>query len=1292
MSLFSKMVGKKSSPTSAKKGVTPAKTAVTPQKNKTTSVKNTLAPVVSEKDNFSKKSPQYSQQLESLKGLHQWFFPGAVPEEMNELLPKILRVLQDYTITEALEQSYPADSLNDYKNYAELEFKTMGETNRLRCQSLLELAEENLRKVIFELIILFHINPENTAPVEVTPKTRHFDEAGRPVVQKYSFDIFPSGCISGIEGITRFLPKESIENKGGLYDVLKFEYPSLMEHFQKKQGPFAIKALTTLGSLGGIGHKQDSDIDAQIVINSSPEYNYRWNDGDFFIAILTKVLCRVQAYFWNSVLSEGERNVIKNQAFQILQKRVGGAVPLEDHKLIPEIFPSSIQHEIFRLSWDRFLVIPQKQQTAIIWKELAETISVFPHISAYLQCFIDFFPFLQQVPKEKVHLRCLPFYKEQIDQNAVVQWLSGFYADAMNPNDRDLLLKYIAKKKNISVDQIPPKLKYAVFLDHLTKSPSRWSILNEFLNYLSERIPFHQSKTSLTKIIPILREMYDPQNRFFNNTRIEAIQEQSKQRFRNQMVVLIEEYEDWEAQKGEAVHEINFYKKTKVVEQYLSMKYPDVEIHLFTNLLRNQRRGKHTPFLVSPEGSMAYYLMLNDLLLNPSVLFCGISPFPFDIPHEFKVLTRVGVCANQNWNMNQLRDGAQEKFSIQQLPDWGQVDISKDVFLEHAIPIFLRESEKVSHRNLPKALLNCWWIEMICGTGEDDHCVPTSLTRLLWNPNQRYFIREGVENEYVIIIRTLESDYPQLQQDPWWIKFTEMLTRTKDSMVQKQMVYCFAQHVRISDIINFNNEAKPIWIDKNEASWRLKCLINFYELFFKDQEERINLMKLAQGRDDVSHKMELLLKQTFLKSMQNVEKRILTFNQKRAMQKLVPYINKATAGKYTPDEIRDFLDPLLKILYQKIVIADESILALPVADLDQIQKIQLQELKKERSKLELVSNNILDFYQSQNFKMEGNTIKKIILGSNIKMGGNAMENFIFKYHFEKNFEKRPFQVPLPISKTLCIPRNKISIEFLDKNQKWLFKSIISKKEARRSGTFLDNEMAMFTDHLIQGLARCVFSGYIGFDSRNMTYFEKPASSSKKPIATNPVTHQDLQFLAAEFNQFFQPIVVSSREFLNDTHYLRDIFMVCHVNRHNILSLVVRDNLDSRFVVDMDISNIEVRMEMKHPGMGEKFPRFLQQLYSTECRQLFLSTLDQLKIPLDHEKPPRVKIWVNTGSFNLSVAPKFYRVYVDGIVNDLWPDDVTSPHFLNPAPLKKSFDVMGKDAIRVYQENQGKATG
>ena len=40
-----------------------------------------------------------------------------------------------------------------------------------------------------------------------------------------------------------------------------------------------------------------------------------------------------------------------------------------------------------------------------------------------------------------------------------------------------------------------------------------------------------------------------------------------------------------------------------------------------------------------------------------------------------------------------------------------------------------------------------------------------------------YFVCEKQQNSVTEAIVTMETEFPQLQRDPWWIKYTEILTR-----------------------------------------------------------------------------------------------------------------------------------------------------------------------------------------------------------------------------------------------------------------------------------------------------------------------------------------------------------------------------------------------------------------------------------------------------------------------------------------------------------------------------------
>lgn len=223
--------------------------------------------------------------------------------------------------------------------------------------------------------------------------------------------------------------------------------------------------------------------------------------------------------------------------------------------------------------------------------------------------------------------------------------------------------------------------------------------------------------------------------------------------------------------------------------------------------------------------------------------------------------------------------------------------------------------------------------------------------------------------------------------------------------------------------------------------------------------------------------------------------------------------------------------------------------------------------------------------------------------------------------------------------------------------------------------------------MVEGLARCVFSGYVGFTTKNLTSFEKPAARFKSPVASTPLTHQDIQDLAFAISDFFQPLRVRPQELLENVHYINDIFMVCSVNRVGVISLVVRDNFGDHFVVNYEIGKIKVKIPTNQLLTNdERFPRFFIQLHSRESRQMFKKAIDQLKIPLDANHKPNFKVWVNFGDFDLTISPKFYRIYANGIAEALWPtESIGTPHQLNARKLEQTLDQMGKNAIQRYQK-------
>ena len=243
--------------------------------------------------------------------------------------------------------------------------------------------------------------------------------------------------------------------------------------------------------------------------------------------------------------------------------------------------------------------------------------------------------------------------------------------------------------------------------------------------------------------------------------------------------------------------------------------------------------------------------------------------------------------------------------------------------------------------------------------------------------------------------------------------------------------------------------------------------------------------------------------------------------------------------------------------------------------------------------------------------------------------------------------------------------------------------MLTKSEAGGGGGGGDTVLPMFEAPLVDGLTRCVSSGYVGFGGKYLSTFEKPAAQALSDVASNPMTGQDLFNLAQEMKNVFPPMHASSQELLENIHYLREVFMVCHVNRFNMISLIVRDNLGEQFVISFNIRSIPVKKVPPKLRIGgdEEFPGFLMRLNSKQCRILLIKYLATLKIPLLSSHRPYLKIWIAPGKFNLPIAQKFQQRYINGIAQALWPEDsIGTREQLLPTPLEKTFDEIGQEVL------------
>ena len=1252
----------------------------------------------------------------------------------------LLQSLSTTKISDSLRGSYHTEQLKSWKEYAQREFNEMGRINRLRLESLMQLSDEEMHRTMFEGLLIFDINPEDSPPLEVYEKTGKYNDDGKPVMRSIAFDVFQKDAIHGIAGIERFLPSHAIKGEAGMDAHLEQEFAGkdLVSHFKQDSGKM-IKALTTIGSLGGIGHKPDSDMDAQVIINTNPEFQFNWNDADFLVAMIANVMESFYDNYFRTSLTSKERTELHNSAIETLKERSSIGLNEDEQGAIDTIFASSFRKELRNLIQVHLQNCPAEDQRNIFQKAVITTLNAFPDCEDLLSPLNNFFSFIK-INAGDLQQKAFPFSLKNFNKDIILKWLVQFYRHTFldDAGARQVLWRY-AISNNMSPDTVPEEKQVDCYLKSLTHNSQLSLLLNEFFEHLSNKVAY-TSRANVTEAIKVLRQHFSTESFKLDEGLEKQIMSKQEVGYSNRMVKLIEIFSDSQAKDVEADIEYPLHLKIQQATAYLTKKYPTTEIYFFTNILRKQRNGHHTPFLVSPEGSMAYSLMLNDFLLNPAAMICGITPMPFDLPKSFKILSSIGVFPEEDWTLKQnlvaeyelkgkavdpesegekeniaaekspILEQETESFVLGKLPNWGEIIIPREMFLGHALPIFLRESEKISHRNLPKALLNCWWLEMIvCIDKEND--LPTSLTRLLWNLEGRNFIKEQRKGPLIDAIIKMEEDYPALQLDPWWLKFTEMLIRFESyeqeeeeepdfelntlSETQKNIVFCFSQHMRISDVINFGDEGRPFFQDEN-ASWRSRALVDFYNIFFSVPEDRRELIRFSEGRDDAGNKVEKMLKKLFLESMTRVEKKLCKIGHTRALTKISNQLARLSENGFEKEKTTEFLSPLLDVVNQRVSIEDRKVLVKlkNKVPLNKIEQMQAKIVYEELQKLKSVQGDIVDYFSQFSVKMEESWVRKTITNAKVKIAGNTLENVIFKFHFERNFERKPFQVPLPISKSLSIPRSRIKVEFIRKSAKWQFSSMLSSKEAGGSDLLSNKDnsaekvMPMFEANLVEGLARCTFSGYVGFGGKHLSTFEKPAAQVHSDIAMNPVSGGTLFTLATEIKKFFDSFNVSSRELMADIHYIRDIFMICHVNKLNTLSLIVRDNLGEQFVINFDIHKIAIKKVPPTLRIGgdTALAEFFMRLNSQQCRLLFMRHLSAIKIPLRTSILPRLHIWVNGANYKLPITAKFQQNYLNGIANTLWPhNSIGTREHLQPFHLSQTFDQIGKASMHGESE-------
>ena len=154
--------------------------------------------------------------------------------------------------------------------------------------------------------------------------------------------------------------------------------------------------MTTIGSLGGLGHKSDSDMDLQVIVDTDPQVWQPWNDCEFFLGFLSCFKRNVI----NTVESLNPKSFkqLKLQAKALLQKRYNKGLTQQQLRIIDIILPSTYRRQLDNLLWKLFVQLSNENQIIAIQKSTTSLLELYPSFSLFEKPLKIFFPFLKLNP------------------------------------------------------------------------------------------------------------------------------------------------------------------------------------------------------------------------------------------------------------------------------------------------------------------------------------------------------------------------------------------------------------------------------------------------------------------------------------------------------------------------------------------------------------------------------------------------------------------------------------------------------------------------------------------------------------------------------------------------------------------------------------------------------------------------------------------------------------------------------------------------------------------------------
>ncbi len=353
--------------------------------------------------------------------------------------------------------------------------------------------------------------------------------------------------------------------------------------------------------------------------------------------------------------------------------------------------------------------------------------------------------------------------------------------------------------------------------------------------------------------------------------------------------------------------------RIKSIQNYVTDKFPDAEIYLFSFSRENLQKGSFGSTVESKESSGGAY----ELILNYETLFPGIFFTPV-VPSHFLFSQDINNAPDQFARLNeQIRFGLLKGYdSVAGLiNDQGPTpDLTPGYVADHSAAAYW-EAFKGSSGNLPKATLNLLRFEMLLEADlnktniqmvKNPDCIdglilpsrpeqekkhhrsefPFPIGPYLFSTDETKIPVEYNDAGQEMIfppdrMKDFEEKHPKLKQDPWWLRYKSLkiaygrpglVPDVPDSAIPKisdTIDLAFALHIRISDVFT-----KP---GNTGASLRHReqVLTDYLaEVFPNDSPQRHRLHATFVGDVKTVNEFEKDLREIFQSSVDRIHEKV----------------------------------------------------------------------------------------------------------------------------------------------------------------------------------------------------------------------------------------------------------------------------------------------------------------------------------------------------------------------------------------------------------------------------------